>query len=100
MTFTALKKTSPLDTPDASLTLDGLGQSQSPLYVPADGLETFLELLVTLVLLVATGIVAAVMLVAAFGHGRDSYIKLEEDNNYFVFYGTCLLDQGVPKLGL
>lgn len=60
------------------LTLDTLGQSQSPLHIPADGLEAVLELLITVVLLASTGVIAAVMLVATFGHGRDAYVKLEK----------------------
>lgn len=59
------------------LTLDTLGQSQSPLNVPADGFETVLELLITVVLQAAACIVAAVVLVAAFGHGGDAHVKLE-----------------------
>ena len=59
------------------LTLDTLGQSQSSLHIPADGLETALELVITVVLLSATGVIAAIMLVAAFGHCRDAYVKLE-----------------------
>lgn len=58
-------------------TLDTLGQSQSSLHIPADGLQTVLELLVAVVLLPAAGVVAAVVLVTAFGHGRDAYVKLE-----------------------
>lgn len=54
-----------------------MGQSQSPLHIPADGLEAVLELLITLVLLTPAGVVAAVMLVTAFGHGRDAYVKLK-----------------------
>lgn len=57
--------------------LDTLGQSQSSLHIPADGLQTVLELLVAVVLLPAAGVVAAVVLVTAFGHGRDAYVKLE-----------------------
>lgn len=60
------------------LTLDTLGQSQSPLHIPADGLEAVLELLITVVLLASTGVIAAVMLVATFGHGRDANVKLEK----------------------
>lgn len=67
------------------LTFDTLGQSQSPLDIPADGLKTVLELLVAVMLLTAAGVVAAVMLVTAFGHGRDSYIKLEINTGLFLF---------------
>lgn len=59
------------------LTLDTLGQSQSPLNIPANGCEAVLELLVTVVLLTATGVVAAIVLVTTFGHGWDTYVKLE-----------------------
>lgn len=59
------------------LTLNTLGQSQSPLHIPADGLQTILELLITIVLLAAAGVIAAVVLVATFGHGRDADVKLE-----------------------
>lgn len=61
------------------LTLDTLSQSQSPLDIPADGFQTVLELLVTVVLLVAAGVVAAIVLVTAFGHGGDAHVKLEAD---------------------
>lgn len=61
------------------LTLDTLGQSQSPLNIPADGFETVLELLVTVVLLAAAGVVAAVVLVTALGHGGDAHVELETD---------------------
>lgn len=60
------------------LTLDTLSQSQSLLHIPADGLEAVLKLVVTVVLLPAAGVIAAVVLVTTFGHGRDSYIKLSE----------------------
>ena len=66
-----------LNRPGQSLTLDSLGQSQSFLHISADSLKTVLELLVTVALLLAAGVIAAVMLVATFGHGRDTYIKLE-----------------------
>lgn len=59
------------------LTLDTVGQSQGSLHIPADGLETVLELIITVVLLSATGVVAAIVLVTAFGHGGDAYVKLE-----------------------
>lgn len=57
--------------------LDTLGQSQSLLHIPADGLQTVLELVITVVLLLAACVVAAVMLVTAFCHGWDTYIKLK-----------------------
>ena len=59
------------------LTLDTLLQSQSFLHVPADGLQTVLELLIAVELLLAARVVAAVVLVTAFGHGRDADVKLE-----------------------
>lgn len=65
------------------LTLNTLGQSQSPLHIPADGLQTVLELLVTVVLLTAARVITAVMLVAAFGHGRDADVKLETSGHLF-----------------
>lgn len=61
------------------LTLDTLGQAQSPLNIPADGFETVLELLVTVMLLAAAGVVAAIVPVTAFGHGGDAHVKLEKD---------------------
>lgn len=60
------------------LTLDTLGQSQSPLHIPADVLQTVLELLVAVVLLQAAGVVAAVMFVTAFGHRWNAYVKLKK----------------------
>lgn len=65
------------DTVAPPLTLDTLGQSQSPLNIPADGCEAVLELLVTVMLLTATGVIAAIVLVTTFGHGWDTYVKLE-----------------------
>lgn len=69
---------SPLDLLLLPLTLDTVGQSQSPLHTSADGLKAFLELLITVMLLFTTGVIAAVMLVTTFGHGRDAYVKLEK----------------------
>lgn len=63
----------------APLTLDSLGQSQCPLNIPADGFQTVLKLFVTVVLLAAAGVVAAIVLVTAFGHGGNSHVKLETD---------------------
>lgn len=57
--------------------MDTVGQSQSPLHIPADGLETVLKLVITVVLLSATGVIAAIVLVTAFSHGGDAYVKLE-----------------------
>lgn len=74
--------------------LDSLGQSQSPLHVPTDGLQTILELLVAVVFLPAAGVVAAVVLVAAFGHGRDSQIKLESEER-----GATPIGRGVLVAG-
>lgn len=59
-----------------------MGQSQSSLHVPADGLETFLELLITVVFLAATGIIATIVLVTTFGHRWDANVKLQ--NNRFL----------------
>ena len=67
------------------LTLDTLGQSQSPLHIPTDGLETVLELIIALVLLTAAGVIAAVMLVTTFGHGRDAYVKLGKKTDLSLF---------------
>lgn len=63
-----------------SLTLDALGQSQSSLHIPTDGLQTFLELLITVMFLTATGVIAAIMLVTAFSHRRNTYIKLKNNS--------------------
>lgn len=74
------------------LTLDTVGQSQGPLHTSADGLKAFLELLITVMLLFTTGVIAAVMLVTTFGHGRDAYVKLEKSpcntiySSFFEFY--------------
>lgn len=76
-----------LNTLAQPLTLDTLGQSQSPLHIPADGLETVLELLVALVLLTAAGVIATVVLVTTFGHGRDADVKLEKTGlSLFIMY--------------
>lgn len=60
-----------------------MGQSQSLLHIPADGLQTVLELVITVVLLTATGVIAAVMLITAFRHGRDTYVELETTAQLF-----------------
>ena len=58
------------------LTLDTMVQSQSPLQFSTDGLQTVLELLITVVFLTPTSVIATVVLVATFGHGWDAYVKL------------------------
>ena len=65
-----------------------MGQSQSPLHIPADGLQTVLELVIAVVLVTAAGVIAAVMLVTTFGHGRDAYVKLGRNRSimYFVLH--------------
>lgn len=60
-----------------SLTLDTLRQSQSPLHIPADGLQTVLKLFVAVMLLTPAGVITSVMPVTTFGHGRDTNVKLE-----------------------
>lgn len=75
-----------LNTLAQPLTLDTLGQPQSPLHIPADGLETVLELIIAVVLLTTTGVIAAVMLVTTFGHGRDAYVKLKKTSLLLIMY--------------
>lgn len=72
------------------LTFDTLGQSQSPLHIPADGLKAVLELLIAVMLLTAAGVVAAVVLVTAFGHGWDSYVKLEINTGLLLVFWAFL----------
>lgn len=57
--------------------MDTMGQPQRLLHISADSLETVLELVVAVVLLSAAGVIAAVVLVTAFGHGWDAYVKLK-----------------------
>lgn len=76
------------------LTLDTLRQSQSPLHIPADGLQTVLELFVALMLLMAAGVITAVMLVTTSGHGWDTNVKLE---NTSVTGSSNLLCKGKRK---
>lgn len=73
------------------LTLDTLGQSQSPLNIPADGCKAVLELLVTVMLLTATGVVAAIMLVTTFGHGWDTYVELELEQTGLIMVTIILI---------
>lgn len=54
-----------------------MGQPQCLLHISADSLETVLELVIAVVLLSAAGVIAAVVLVTAFGHGWDAYVKLK-----------------------
>lgn len=55
-----------------------LSQSQRFLHLSADRGQAILEVLVTVVLAFATGLVAPVVVVAALCQGRDADVKLKE----------------------
>lgn len=57
--------------------MDTVRQPQSPLHIPAYGLQTVLKLVVAVMLVTPAGVVTAVMLVTTFGHGWDTNVKLE-----------------------
>lgn len=67
-----------LGPPPGHLTLHVLSQAQCLLHVPADLREAILELLITVVLAFAAGLIAAVVLVAALRQGGDADVKLKE----------------------
>ena len=74
------------------LTLDTFGQSQSFLHVPADCIQAVLKLPITVTFLTPAGVVTTVMMVTTFGHGWDSYVKLQTD--IFIIYHLCVLLTG------
>lgn len=74
--------------------LDTLCQSQSLLHIPADGFKAVLKLFITVTFLLATGVVAAVMLVATFGHRWNTYVKLKSKERGSTSIGWWLL---VPR---
>lgn len=59
-----------------TFTLYTLVQSQCDLYVPTYGLQANVELIITVMFLSSTRIVAAIVQITAFRHGRDPDIEL------------------------